>query len=171
MRHDICEVCKTNINNVVRCPRVQSIETIRFADILKQVEFENAFNKLCEYSESQKRNKSGYEKVFYKLLSMKPRKHNLSDLFIEVKMIEEDGSSYPNVSGINVANPHDKKTYGIEFTPWKDWVSMFLTQETLDSIDYETIVGACLYEMTFCGFEETTIKETKESIINSFKNK
>jgi hypothetical protein len=148
---------------------VQSIETIRFADILKQVEFENAFNKICEYSESQKENKNGYEKVFYKLLSMKPRKHELSDLFIRVRMVEEDGKSYPDVSGINVANPHDKKTYGIEFLKWNDWVSMFLTQETLDSIDYETIVGACLYEMTFYGFEETTIKETEESIINSFK--
>ena len=57
--------------------------------------------------------------------------------------------------------------YGIEFEPWIDWVSMFITQSSLDTFTKEDIVGACLYEMTFFGFTENNVQNEKQKLIDS----
>lgn len=100
---------------------------------------------------------------------MSPKKHKLDDLFIEVRIVKEtDGNDWLNVSGVNVLGKSTAK-YGIEFNPWRDWVSSFITQKTLDTLDKEDIVAACLYEMTFFGFEEQRVQDEKNKIFNSIE--
>ena len=100
---------------------------------------------------------------------MNPKKHRLDDLFIEIHIVkEDDGSEWLNVSGVSVLGS-DTTSYGIEFNPWRDWVSSFITQKTLDTLDKEDIVAACLYEMTFFGFEEQRVQDEKNKIFNSIE--
>lgn len=160
LRRDVCKVANTELNNVKICPRVAEIETTTLYTLIREVKFEDVFERICYYFESQKNSKDGYESAFNELIAKKRHKHNLSDLFIRVEVINEDGSDYLNIDGIDIKNG---KKYGIEFCPWEDWVTMFITKETLSSLSKEDIVAGCLYEMTFYGFtEEDVISEKKK---------
>jgi len=170
LKHNICTYCSKGINDVNRCPRLAEIETVRLSDILKKVEFENVFASLCKWYNNQEDSKEGYRDVFNLISSMTPKKHNLSDLFIDAhKYIDEyDNNEYIDVSGVNVIG-NDDKTYGIEFLAWNDWISMFITQNTLDTLTNEEIVAGCLFEMTFFGFEEKKVKDEEKKLIQSIE--
>lgn len=170
LKHDICHYSDENIDLISRCKRLKDIETRRLSDILKEVEFEDVFTALCHWYSDQEGSKEGYRKVFNTISSMRPKKHNLNDLFIDItKAIDEyDNSEYIDVSGTYVIG-HDNKSYGIEFCNWNDWISMFITQESIDTFTNEEIVAGCLYEMTFFGFEEEKVKEEEKKLISSIE--
>lgn len=169
LRRGVCGETKTDLNQVNRCPKLARIETRRLADLLKEVSFDPVFYKLCHWFNDQEGSRNGYESVFNKLVLMNPKKHRLDDLFIEIHIVkEDDGSEWLNVSGVSVLGS-DTTSYGIEFNPWRDWISSFITQKTLDTLDKEDIVAACLYEMTFFGFEEQRVQDEKNKIFNSIE--
>ena len=169
LRRGVCGETKTDLNQVNRCPKLARIETRRLADLLNEVSFDPVFYKLCHWFNDQEGSRNGYESVFNKLVLMNPKKHRLDDLFIEIHIVkEDDGSEWLNVSGVSVLGS-DTTSYGIEFNPWRDWVSSFITQKTLDTLDKEDIVAACLYEMTFFGFEEQRVQDEKNKIFNSIE--
>ena len=168
IRKGICTYCDKNIKEISRCPRLSEIETVRFSELLKVVSFEDVFVALTKWFDNQEPAKDGYHEVFRKLCLMKPQKHELGDMFIDIhKVKEDDGSEWLDVSG---KFPNKTITYGIEFCPWIEWVSMFITQTTLDMFTPEEIVGACLWEMTFYGFTEDKVDETKKELIKSVED-
>lgn len=168
-RRNICNFSQVPVDSLTTCPRVDAISTVQFADLLKQVNFETVFATLVSYFPSQAESKIGYKQVFDTILEMKPEQMtNLNDLFISVKLYNEDGHDYLDVDGVHV-NSTDKKFYGIEFCPWKDWISMHITQETLDTLSKEDIVAGCLYEMTFFGFTDESVQEERNRLIKSIE--
>ena len=168
LKRGFCPMANTNIENVSRCPRLIAIETTRLSTLLQQVNFEDVFDRLTFWFNDQEKSENGYRKVFNYLRTLKPKKHNLSDLFILIDKVKEDNSVWLNVHGVEVIKK-DNKTYGIEFMEWADWVSMFITQETLNILSKEDIVAGCLYEMTFFGFDETTVMDSRNKLINSIE--
>ena len=166
LKRGICLYCNTNIDSVSRCPRLAEIETKRLADLLKTVSFDDVFVSLCKWFTDQERSVEGYREVFNKLLKITPHKHYLNDLFISIDQVEEDGKTWMDVSGIHLNN---SIRYGVEFCPWTDWISMFITQETLDTLSPEEIVAGCLYEMTYFGFTESKVQDMKDELISSVK--
>ena len=167
LKRGVCGYSKTAVDLVNRCPRLAEIETIRLGDIIKEVKFEKVFERLCVWFDDQANSESGYRHVFEDLLTRKPKKHNLSDMFINISSYTHADGDWLDVEGVE---PGKKKYYGIEFCPWDDWISMFITQKTLDSFDKETIVAACLYEMTFFGFTEDKIENKKNELRNSIED-
>jgi len=170
LRRGVCNYCNADITTISRCPRVESIETIRFCDLLSEVEFEDVFSHIYDWYENQRNCKEAYLKVFNNIRSMKPKKHNLDDLFISVEATEEDGEIYPDVYGHTVVGSNAGRNYCIEFVEWNDWISMYITKETLNTFTKEQIVAACMYEMTFSGFEEEKVQETLKRMTDSIKN-
>ena len=163
----VCVKAKQNLADVNRCPKLTAIETVRFYEVLRNVAFDHVFERLCYWYPDQKSSELDYREVFNKLRYMTPHKHNLTDLFIHVSLCkEDDGTEWVACDGRDIVR---KKgiNYGIEFEPWNNWVSMFITQESLDNFSYEDIVAACLYEMTFFGFEEQQIKDKANELIKS----
>lgn len=170
LKRGICGIANCKLAEVNRCPRLSEIETIRLYDLLKEVNFENVFTRLCYWFNDQKQSKEGYEKVFKTLLAMTPSKHKLSDLFITVdKVTEDNGDEWISVYGEDVLKK-DNISYGIEFSGWNEWVSMFITQTTLDNFTKEDIVAGCLYEMTFWGFEEAKVIENRNMLVECAKD-
>lgn len=161
-----CLKVNNKIIEVNRCPRLTAIETVRLYDLLKDSDFEKVFDRLCHWFEDQEQSKDGYKAVYYKLLTMIPHKHNLSDLFINITLVEEDKGNWMNVEGKDMLKPNSIK-YGIEFEPWNNWISMFITQETLDTFTKDEIIAGCLYEMTFFGFTEKDVSEHHNELIKS----
>ena len=126
----------------------------------------------------------GYRKVFDELRMMEPKE---SDMRIGLNLITWDefenklvDEPYVIVDGKNgklqkesddfqyfqfkddaerekVGN--QETTWGIEFTPWDEWLGMSIDSETLNTFSKEEIVMHCLWEMTFCGYEQEEIQE------------
>ena len=163
-----CTYCNKVLDTVSRCPRLIEIETTRLYDLLKTVKFENVFAALCRWfpNQGQENCTEGYKEVMDNLLSKTPRKHDLDDMFITIDKVLEDDKEYLDVLGLDHLR---NKKYAIEFVPWIDWISMFITQETLDSLSSEEIVAGCLYEMTFNGFSEEDVSDKKEKLVNTIK--
>lgn len=165
-------ICKANnvntaVENLTKCPRIEAIETITLYQLIREVKFEDAFERLCYYFPDQKKSREGYEKAFNELLKKKLHKsHNLNDLFIHVVKDEYEGKEYLDVCGKKL---HSDMRYGIEFCKWSEWVSMFIANETLNSLSREDIVAGCLWEMTFDGFSEKTVMEHKNKLFNSIE--
>ena len=156
--NDICNVAKCSLADIAKCPRVAEIETTTLASILKDVEFEPVFECLCKWYPGEERNKSGYESVFNTLLTLTPKKsHNLNDTFIAAELEHYSLDDGPSLGIYGKKPKNDIMRYCMEFCPWVDWVSMFITQESLDNFSKEDIVAGCLYEMTFFGFTEEKI--------------
>ena len=165
LKHNgVCAYCGNEICGLTICPRIKEIETTRFHEVLKAVEFENVFPFICQFPDQEK-NREGYENVFNTIRAMTPKRHRLTDLYIDVEKWSDGTLDVCGNDIISSKNQH----YAIEFVPWVDWVSMFITKRTLDSLSYEEIVAACLFEMTFFGFEESDIQAQEDKLEKAFE--
>lgn len=157
-----------SIDKLRSCPRLAEIETVRFSQLLHYASFDIVFETLLKWYPDQKENKEGYEKVFDYLLTLKPKPHKIGDLYISVEKWEDNGETGLDVTGVDIRYPEDKRpSYAIEFMPWIDWISMFIDDNTMKNIPGYDIVAACLYEMTWFGFEEKDIQNRKDKMISS----
>jgi hypothetical protein len=96
----------------------------------------------------------------------KQNKHLLGDLFIEVEIVEDEDEYYLEVTGLNTKSGVH---YAIELCEWTDWLTMFITKETLDRLSKEDIVAGCLYELTFFGFNENKVLGKRDKIVDDIK--
>ena len=171
LKHNICSQVNCDLSAVNRCPLLKRIETKRLSDLLRESTFEEVSKALLRWFPKEIRSINGYRDVYNSLCSMTPRKHKYDDLFIEIKR-ENDlfGNEYLHNHGVSIIK-REKITYGLELSPWIDWISMYITQDTLDSLTKEEIIASCLYEMTFYGFDEPTISDFKETLIDNIQKK
>lgn len=114
---------------------------------------------LAIYPEAEK-NMEGYKSVFEKLLAMDSEKMEMS---IVITTVEDsfDGEEYIDVSGRynHPKNQEENYSQGLEFTPWRKWLGMDISQKSLEDFSKQEIIVHCLYEMTFEGFSEKHIQE------------
>lgn len=64
-------------------------------------------------------------------------------------------------------NPKSKDygtRFAIYFDPWAEWLGMSINAQTLETFSEIEIISHCLFEMTFEGFDEVTIKESAKYI-------
>ena len=168
-RHGNCDFSKTPTESLANCPRIEAIKTVQLADLLTQVSFELVFKSLISYFPDQESSKEGYQEVFEYLKTLTPKPiNNLKDLFITVNVVEEYGKNYLDVFGTRVIG-NTKSKYGIEFEPWKNWVSMYIAKDTLNNFKIEDIVAGCLYELTFFGFNEQGIQNKLQDLKDSIE--
>jgi hypothetical protein len=151
LRRGVCNFSGCELCDIVKCPRIAEIETVTLYDLIRDVNFDEVFSRVCFYYPSQSNSREGYENAFNELLDKKQKKHRIGDLFIDVQIVEDEDEYYLDVVGINMKNGNH---YSIELCEWSDWVTMFISKETLDRLSKEDIVAGCLYEMTFFGFSE-----------------
>lgn len=111
------------------------------------------------YPETEK-NMEGYEMVFKKLMLMEPAK---IDMYIDVSMEQNypDEDGYIAVLGVynNPKTEEEHYSQAIEFTPWRKWLGMDISEESLAEFSEQEIIVHCLYEMTFAGFSEVEIQK------------
>lgn len=164
LKKGVCTWCNKSITKVPRCPRLTEIETVRFATIVASVDFDKVFDIIATQYPDQADGREKYNEVFNRIHSMTPLKHNLTDIIINIEKVTEDDKTWYDVHGKVHNKPY---RYSIEFDPWINWISYFVSQTTLDSLTYEEIVAHCLWEMTYYGFDEKTIQDTKKDLIES----
>ena len=166
LRKDVCGVCKAPLSEVVRCPRMTEIETERLYEILREVDFDKVYDRLEVWFPDQKDRRDVYRKVYDDLLEREPKIHHLNDLFIEVEVWDDGECRTLDVTGKDLKK---NRWYAIEFCPWNDWVSMYVTRETLDTMEKEDIVAGCLYEMTYSGWTDDQVQQKLNRMVQAFK--
>lgn len=72
--------------------------------------------------------------------------------------------SYFMVSARNFDNPGDTTYWAVEFCPWAQWLLFVMRPRDINDYGAGNCLGACLYEMTFFGFDEKDISMEAEEI-------
>lgn len=118
----------------------------------------------------QKESIDTYRVVFESLQLMEPA---MNDMLIVLKecacdLDEEDdsASTYVDVSGRKLIPEPDSLTdsYALEFVKWENWLGMELAPETLENFTDLEIIAHCMYEMTFCGYDQDEIQDQLTSL-------
>lgn len=98
-----------------------------------------------------------------------------SDMSIVLDNVKDDyGEFYVSVSGLKKEEgKYDNKRWSIEFCDWSKWLGMTIEESSIKEFSKLDILVHCLYEMTFNGFNEDLINESRtsiEDIIKGLKN-
>lgn len=133
-------------------------------DILNQVTFKDIQNSLLKYYPDEEDAIADYRKVFLNIFQIQPKK-NIDKWKIvvapykETFISKEDNEQWTDEGyDIYAKKPKDKNHYAIECTPWEEWLSMNIDNNTLKIMSNADIVAHCLYEMTFISFEQEEIQ-------------
>jgi hypothetical protein len=115
-----------------------------------------------------------YKKIFFLLQEMIPQESAI-EIVIEQEIDEETLElGLGNVYGIDHQSINEyTNSVALEFTPWKKWIGMKISELTFKKFNELEIITHCLTEMTFVSFEEKEIQEeflkiTK--IVDEFKD-
>ena len=104
-----------------------------------------------------------YRIVFESLQTMQPVNDEMFIVLTEYECDTDDEShaksTYVDVSGRKKAKSNCiTESYAIEFAKWENWLGMKLAPETIDNFNELEVIAHCLYEMTFCGYEQEEIQ-------------
>ena len=150
--------------------------------ILKNKEnFEGIFKclKECYYSDTSNDYKAEYHKSFDELLTLIVpnivENDNVDMLAVNVYTeLPDEISDNPetevayDVYGYSSTDP-EKTPHGLEFTAWNRWLPLVVDEQTVNTFTEEEILAHCLWEMTFVGFDQSSIKDAWEEIMQSKK--
>lgn len=124
----------------------------------------------------------GYESVFSSLSTLIPQKTNMR-IFIErvpregideqpfVDVSGKDGTLNKNLSDFqHLGKPQDSEyanseaSFALEMVPWEEWLDMEIDSASQKDYSCSEILAHCLWEMTFFGFNQITIRNQKEEL-------
>ncbi len=144
---------------------------MRFIDLIKSNHWLSIELTLLELYPDQNEIIDDYKTVFESLQTITPVNDEMLIVLTKYDCdndLEEKGikSTYVDVSGRKVISDPDSITdsYAIEFVKWEKWLGMTIAPETIDNFSELEILANCLYEMTFCGYEEDEIQEHFDSM-------
>jgi hypothetical protein len=133
---------------------------MKLAELLRTNNWLSVEMTLLQLYPDQLENFDEYKAVFERLQALEIED---SEITIEVKQEYDDETgeeSFVDVSGIDQNREENQNTnrLAIEFTPWKKWLGMNLSHESLGKFNELEIISHCLYEMTYAGYHEEVIQ-------------
>lgn len=146
---------------------------MKFYELIQSQHWLSVELTIQELYPGQKINIKEYEKVFSILRLMEPITDEMLIVLTEYDCDNVDDSqlkyTYVDVSGRKLEPEPNSMTnsYALEFIKWENWLGMTLAAETLEKFSELEIIAHCLYELTFCGFEQEQIQERFSSIKKS----
>lgn len=131
-------------------------EKVLFKDIVRSCSFRNVKDALLELYPDQKKLIKGYKYVFKTLKVMRSR-YSKEGMVIDIRRVGRGKNAYFSVSGV-CTQKGIKQSYGIEYTPWSEWLGCEVDKQILKKMTKEEITAHCLWEMTFAGFTQDRIR-------------
>lgn len=77
---------------------------------------------------------------------------------------EEDYRNMPWYEKATKEEREEEITYGIEFTPWNEWIGMEIDSESFKDFTEVEIAVHALWEMTFISYDENEIGDTIDDL-------
>ena len=116
-----------------------------------------AFLKRCTGSPDIRQTSADFLGALEKLRRLSP--HCSGEMTIVIEPAEGlDGVPFDAVRAVR---PEDPVHYGLELRPWADTLGYLADADSLARCGFETYAALILWEMTFFGFDEKTIREKK----------
>ena len=153
---------------------------MKFKDLVESHNWLSIEMTLLKLYPDQERIIDEYKSVFEKLQIMESENDEMLIVLTEYesdsKEENESNSTYVDVSGRKPkpeTNNSISDSYAIEFVKWEKWLGMDLAPETLYNFNELEIIAHCLFELTFCGYEQEEIQEQFDSIsktIDDYEN-
>lgn len=155
---------------------------MKLAEVIEKASW--AETKACllwNYSDVEK-SMAGYERVFRKLRKLQPTSTSMR-IFIRktfreglddepfTEVVGKDGTLNKESEDFRYLNKSEDSEYAnseveytLEFHPWEEWLGMEIDSATHQKYAYPEILANCLWEMTFMGCDQDTIREEKQEL-------
>ncbi|MCC7525531.1 MAG: hypothetical protein IT250_11960 [Chitinophagaceae bacterium] len=150
---------------------------MKFNDLIKSHHWLSIELTLLDLYPDQNEIIDEYRKVFETLHNLQPVDNDMLIVLTEYESDSDEKvkSAYADVSGRKRIPEQNSITdsYAMEFVKWENWLGMELAPETKNNFSELEIIAHCLYEMTFCGYEQEEIQEQLDSIqktVDEYKN-
>jgi len=134
-----------------------------FGDILGIFTDKEILHHLVKLYPDQKKELSGYQKALDELRSLK-KKGN--PMMIVVDKVVDEEETYASVSGLK---PREEMSYGLEYSPWEEWLGMKIHESSRRHYNYLDIVTHCLWELTWRGYTNQEVKDEIAELIAASK--
>ena len=106
--------------------------------------------------------KENWRKVFATLQSMEPD----HDCDMSLRVVPGDVSGYYDEEAQQKNPEYTSHMYSLTSAPWREWLGMEVDEDTLNNMSVADILGNCIYEMTWWGYDEETIRKNIEERFN-----
>lgn len=151
---------------------IPSKKHLKFKSLIEKYSWEDVWQTFRKLYPDQKKSREGYKQVFSELRTIKPKATKMRIVLEEVPA-ERNQEGYVHVSGKNgtlktaVRSKHfnddgksdPEESFAIEYTPWEEWLGMRIDQPSAEKFSEVEIIVHCLWEMTFAGFDQASIKK------------
>ena len=143
---------------------------MKFSTLIKSHQWLSVEITLLNLYPDQKASIDAYRIVFERLQIMEPVRNDmlivLKECACDIDEEDDSASTYVDVSGRKLIPEPDSLTdsYANEFDKWENWLGMELAPETIENFNELEIIAHCLYEMTFCGYDQDEIQAQLASI-------
>lgn len=102
--------------------------------------------------------KENWKKVFATLQSIEPEQ----DCYMSLSVVPGDVSGYYDEEARQKNPEYTSHMYSLTSAPWREWLGMEVDEKTLGNMSVPDIIGNCIYEMTWWGYDEETIRKNIE---------
>lgn len=102
--------------------------------------------------------KENWRKVFATLQSIEP----VQDCDMSLRVVPGDVSGYYDEEAQQKNPEYTSHMYSLTATPWRVWLGMEVDEDTMKNMSVAEIIGNCIYEMTWWGYDEETIRKNIE---------
>jgi hypothetical protein len=132
------------------------------AELLKSVGWPEFKASLLWSYPDEKESLERYRLVLARLRGLAPEASEMRIVLTEVLREGVDDEPHVDVSG---REPYSAVDYSLSLEPWERWLGMRIDPVTQAEFTAPQIAAHCLWDMTFHGFDESQIRETKEGLM------
>ena len=129
-----------------------------FSELIKALSWPSVEATLMMYFPKYQSSLSGFKRAFNKLQILEPQQ-NADTL----KLVRIDAEN------VNVTTVCDDKEYSITIAPWDEILGNKIDAQSLAKFSQPEIAAFVLWELTFYGFDEETIKKKTDEWLNNLK--
>jgi hypothetical protein len=141
---------------------MRSANAMTFAELLKSVEWPEFKACLLWSYPYEKDSVDRYKFVLARLRGLSPVDSEMRIVITETFTEGVDDKPHSDVVG---REPYSAIDYSISLEPWERWLGMQIDPATLTEYTAAQIAVHCLWDMTFHGFDESQIQETRADLM------
>lgn len=132
---------------------------------LDQYSDEEIVKRLLQLYSKEKKNLEGYRSALKELRTLTPKKTSFQ---IRVQHYQDEEEAWEDVGGFNLDDP--TTPYSLQLSPWREWMGMEFTLESLRDYPMIDLLAHCLWEMTFSGYSNAQVQGFRGSMIKKVKH-
>lgn len=138
---------------------------MRLKELIQNYNWTDIESVLLSLYPDEKKNLEGFRVVFDKLKKITPEKNTFEIVLQTIN--EEGGESYVHINATDLSSKSTDEFSGsrsLMGTPWSKWLFMPISKVSKENFTEIEIMAHCLWEMTFCGFNDESIQEFNDKL-------